>query len=357
MLASQFAIPHSMTGWVLGCHRSGTSLLCSILRSLSNTHRDQLLGPGLPANPENPAGHHESAALVAVNEQLLGWAGYSWDRPFVAQPAWSAPASLELLARLRGSLASHADNVGWIDKDPRLCLTRDAFTHLLLRDPAAIAVMRDPLAVAVSLHRRNGFSLRKAAAIWLLYNLHLFNSRSRPPETVILFDDLVSPDEQIQSRVARDLAAFSVTASGQQSDTPRGALEQQAFAVLDTLRRYELVRSENHWRDDQEGSLVETLEDIWRGCQDIVRGNAHREMAAYLRHAWATVSPILEPEVAIPLHQSHELGEKIAKSLGSLRGRLALLIARGPVARPAALPRSLGNGSAASDPSAPGVLG
>lgn len=251
-----------MAGLVLGCHRSGTSLLSSILRSLSPADRGQPLGPDLPASQCNPVGHYESASLVKVNQRLLGWAGCTWDRPFVVRPAWEDPGSLELIARLQRPLAGHIANVGWIDKDPRLCLTRDAFTHILLKDPAAIAVMRDPLAVATSLHRRNGFSLRKGAAIWLLYNLHLFNSKSRPPETVVLFDDLVSPEEQVQKWVARELAAFSVEASAKTPATSVGALERQALSELNSALRRDLIRSEDYRRDPTDGPLANTLEEI-----------------------------------------------------------------------------------------------
>lgn len=316
-----------MTGWVLGCHRSGTSLLCSILRNLSHADHEQPLGPDLGANPANPAGHHESASLMEVNERLLGWAGCTWDRPFVARPAWEDPKSLEMIARLHSSLARHTTNVGWIDKDPRLCLTRDAFSHLLLRDPAAIAVMRHPLAVATSLHRRNGFSLRKGAAIWLLYNLHLFNSSCRPPEIVIPFDDLVSSDDQVQLRVARDLAAFSLTASGERQIVSIGALEEQALSELNRALRKDLVRSDDYRRDDVDGTLADTLEDIWSGCREIIRSDAsHRTMASHLRSAWACLSPVLETEVAIPLHESHVSRGRIGRSLNLLRGRVSRIL-------------------------------
>lgn len=340
-----------MTAWVLGCHRSGTSLLCSVLRTLSSAHREQLLGPDMPANPANPAGYHESASLVEVNERLLGWAGCTWDRPFVARPAWAAPDSIALIARLRGSLSSHTGNVDWIDKDPRLCLTRDAFAYLLLlRDPDSIAIMRDPLAVATSLHRRNGFSFRKGAAIWLLYNLHLFNSHSRPPHTVLLFDDLVSTDKQVQLRVSRDLAGFSVAASSAEPDTATAELEERALAELKALRRYELVRSGGNQWHDSDSQLATTLEDLWVGCQAIVRGDSDQQMATYLRHAWATLSPTLEGEVAIPLHEQQGFGERIARSLSSLRGRLPQPTPRGLAGGHTEFTRALGHGSSTTDP-------
>ncbi len=343
-----------MAGWVLGCHRSGTSLLCSILRTLSDAHREQPLGPDATradakspvevADLDNPTGFHESASLVEVNERLLSWAGCSWDRPFIARPAWEDPRSLRLIASLRSSLSSHTTNVGWIDKDPRLCLTRDAFRHLLLRDPAAIAVMRHPLAVAMSLHRRDGFSLRKGAAIWLLYNLHLFNSHSPPPDTVVLFDDLISADEQVRLRVARELAAFSAAASGETIDRSLDSLQDRALSEMGSRQRNDLIRSENYWRGDQQGSLIDTLEDIWLGSREIIRGDRHDQMASYLRNAWAAVSPILEPEVAIPLHESHEFDVKRGRYVGALRRRAGRLTERY---------RLPGNGSAANESKSP----
>lgn len=352
-----------MAGWVLGCHRSGTSLLCSILRNLSTAHVEHPLGPDLPATPADPAGHYESVSLVEVNERLLGWAGCSWDRPFVARPAWEDPDSLELIARLQSPLSRHVTNVDWIDKDPRLCLTRDAFSHLLLRDPAAIAIMRHPLAVATSLHRRNGFSLRKGAAIWLLYNLHLFNSHSRTPETVLLFDDLVSTDGQVQARVARDLAAFSIAASSQELNTPRSSVEDRALSHLKRARRDDLVRSEDYRRSELDGPLVDKLTDIWAGCRELVRNSdaGHHEMASSLRNAWATVSPILEPEVAITLHESRPPHESrwfsggIGKSLESLRDRLSSSRRRGFVGRPTQPSRPVSGESSAADASSPGI--
>jgi hypothetical protein len=199
----------------------------------------------------------------------------------------------------------------------------------------------------MSLHRRDGFSLRKGAAIWLLYNSHLFNSHSRPPETVVLFDDLLSADEQVRLRVARELAAFSAAASGETIDRSRDSLQDRALSEMGSRQRNDLIRSENHWRGDQDGSLVDTLEDIWLGCREIIRGERHDQMASYLRKAWATVSPIPEHEVAIPLHGSHEFDVKIGRYVGSLRRRAGRLTERY---------RPLGNGSAANESKSPRPL-
>ena len=302
----------------MGCHRSGTSLLSGILRSLSAS--EQLLGSDMPPHLSNPVGHHESTALVTANNRLLAWAGASWDRPFVARPAWEDPNSIAMIGQLRKLVGAH-QSVGWIDKDPRLCLTRDAFAHLLLRDLPAVAVVRNPLAVATSLNRRDGFSLRKGAAIWLLYNMHLFNSHSRPPESIIFFDELVSEDEETQLKVARLLAEFLHVACPEFcAGNGTGAIEREVKSRLAEMSRADLIRSENRWRADHDSALVEMLDDIWSGCQAIIRDGANGRIDAFFRNAWATVSPILEPEVALPLRKAPvtgktSLGSAIAKGL------------------------------------------
>lgn len=293
-----------VAGWVLGCHRSGTSLLSSTLRSLAAEHGGPSLGPDVVDDVVYPTGLHESAALVGVNTQLLTWAGCTWHRPFVARPAWEDPASIALIARLRERLHEHAHSVGWIDKDPRLCLTRDALSHLLLKDLPSIAVIRNPISVATSLYRRDGFSLRKGAAIWMLYNLHLFNARSRPPDHIILFDELVSPDEQIKMRVAGILASFVRVTSGGIIENP-GSTEREAVEQLNKVRRQYLVRSEDRWHVDEDSSLARLLDDIWLGCRAMAHEDERQRVASLMRDAWATLSPILEPEVALPLHELH----------------------------------------------------
>ena len=181
----------------------------------------------------------------------------------------------------------------------------------------------------------------------MLYNFHLFNRHSPPADTVMLFDDSMSADEQVRLRVAKELVAFSATASGETIDRSLDSLQDRAPSEMGGRQRNDLIRSENHWRGDQYGLLVDTLEDIWFGCREIIRGDRHDQMASHLRNAWATMSPILEPAVAIPLHESHEFDVKIGRYVGSLRRRAGRLTE---------LCRPPGNGSAATESKSPRPL-
>ena len=61
--------------WVLGMHRSGTSLC---VRALTQ-HGLQLPPNLLPAAADNPEGFQESADLVALNNAWLAASGATWD--------------------------------------------------------------------------------------------------------------------------------------------------------------------------------------------------------------------------------------------------------------------------------------
>lgn len=163
--------------FIVGCHRSGTSMLTGVVRQLiqelgSTAFAEQQL---VGANAENPGGFFESQLLVQTSNDLLGLVNASWDRPFLAKPIWKNPQLLDALVPLREQF-SHYWHEPWIDKDPRVCLLWEAYSHILLRKPTGVLVVRNPLKVATSLGLRNGFSETKSALLWWLYNFHLLSS-------------------------------------------------------------------------------------------------------------------------------------------------------------------------------------
>jgi len=170
--------------FITGCHRSGTSLMASIVNQSAQAkgfrnsiQRENMLPPRL----DNPTGFYESNALHEVSKSIMELFGSSWDSPWLEPPDFTKPEVLKHLAVAREQLRAHLDSDFWIDKNPTLCLTLGAFDHIFLNRVPVIATLRNPFGVAESLHLRNGFSWNKSLIIWTYYNYHLWLDNERTP--------------------------------------------------------------------------------------------------------------------------------------------------------------------------------
>jgi hypothetical protein len=175
------------TMFVTGCHRSGTSLVASLVTALLAS--DETPVEMLSAALDNPGGFHESTDLVSANEALLARMGASWDRPPLLPVNWCEGELWPEIMELRERFSRQALQHGWVDKDPRLAITASAYQHILLRRPGLIAVLREPYAVADSLHARDGIAINDALCLWWIYNLHLA-SNIRQGDLFLFYEDL-----------------------------------------------------------------------------------------------------------------------------------------------------------------------
>ena len=180
--------------FVTGCHRSGTSLLSSLMHGLVTGQDPTKRRGDLERKLENPLGFFESKHLVEINDSLLQVLGCQWDRPPLLPARWDQPPLLEALQPHRSSLEPYALSHAWVDKDPRICITYPAYLHILLRRIPLIVALRDPLAVATSMHARNGFSLNRGLVLWWMYNHHIAsqlcsNDLLVPYSTLLIHDD------------------------------------------------------------------------------------------------------------------------------------------------------------------------
>ena len=157
--------------FVTGCHRSGTSLVASLVGDVLG--QSSVASPQLSAQLDNPQGFFESRQLVELNNELLEWFGGDWSTPPLIAPRWDEAPFLDRLASRRAQFKQWALQHDWVDKDPRLCITYPAYLHLLLRRVPLVAVLRHPLEVATSLYARNGMPLDMGLSLWFLYNHHL----------------------------------------------------------------------------------------------------------------------------------------------------------------------------------------
>jgi len=183
--------------FVTGCHRSGTSLLASLLHGLVCDEDPSARGGDLELKLENPLGFFESQRLVQANEALFDLIGRTWDTPPLLAPRWDQAPCLHELQRLRSRLSFYALEQCWVDKDPRLCITYPAYLHILLRRVPLVVALREPLAVATSLYARNGFSLNRGLVIWLLYNYHIA-SQLNADDLLVFYDHLLCLEDPEQ---------------------------------------------------------------------------------------------------------------------------------------------------------------
>lgn len=177
--------------WVLGMHRSGTSLTAGVLRLLGAE-----LGPpdGLlpPDQGDNPRGYWEQRPVIDLNNELLvRLGGSSWAPPLLP-PGWEARPELDDLRDGARRILDDFDRAAvWALKDPRLSLTL-RFWLPLVDESAAVVCLRSPRDVAASLHARDPdgpLSRRDWTAVWLEYTAAALENARELGHAVIFYDD------------------------------------------------------------------------------------------------------------------------------------------------------------------------
>ena len=181
--------------FVTGCHRSGTSLLASLIHGLVTGQDPRQRSGDLELKLENPLGFFESERLVEINDILLKAIGCQWDRPPLLPVSWDKSPLLEATQLQRSRLTSYALEHSWVDKDPRLCITYPAYLHILLRRIPLVVALREPLAVAASLHARNGYTLNHGLVLWWIYNFHIA-SQLCSNDLLVPYSDLLNINDQ-----------------------------------------------------------------------------------------------------------------------------------------------------------------
>ena len=142
---------------VVGCGRSGTSLVARLLAGAGYALGERLL----PPDAGNPRGHFEDPEINHLNEELLApyaerAADHGYSRPLRHGERWLAAFPLDVAVEPRPELAERMAAAlpasPFCVKDPRFCHTLSAWRPLL-GDPLFVCVFRHPLATARSIHR------------------------------------------------------------------------------------------------------------------------------------------------------------------------------------------------------------
>lgn len=222
---------------IVGMHRSGTSVLSSIIHKLGVDLGTKLLESSFA----NPTGHYEDVAFLDLHERILHGAKGDWDSPPTEDRLKESFERLEsdvdtLLEQRNRCSASW----GW--KEPRTSLLLPFYfrklPHLRL-----IYCQRDPEEVAQSISARNAISIRYARKLVRCYEERIQAFLKDNPNVSLLsveYRKLIREPRAIASILAGHIG-LSVT----ESDLD--------FAVSDVLSRRE-VRSRS--RQKRRGHLI-----------------------------------------------------------------------------------------------------
>ena len=272
--------------FVLGCHRSGTSLLAGIISDSLCDQKNSEPTDQLSAQVDNPGGFFESRQLVEFNEALLDQLGVDWQLPPLHAIQWQHHEFLPKLHAARKTFARQALTQAWVDKDPRLCLTYPAYQHILLKRTPIAAVIRHPFEVAGSLQARDMIPLAKGLIIWFLYNQHL--SRSLIDHDVLISYQSLSDLEERTVNALSEFISKSIPEINCTHVSIRSILEQKVKPDwkrnnIDSLHTflpetewqeianictkiYKKISDSNFDITQLQASFASTPETILRGC-------------------------------------------------------------------------------------------
>lgn len=169
---------------IAGMHRSGTSYLGECCGALGLALPRDAGGPA----PDNPRGHFEPRAVVALNDAILAQQGAVWLR--AGRLDLPAPDAA-LLARMDAAVAESFGTARRIViKDPRLSLTLPLWREWLDArgiGAALLIALRDPAEVAQSLARRNRTGAEMAMLSWVQHMLSVLEHSREMPQLLVPF--------------------------------------------------------------------------------------------------------------------------------------------------------------------------
>ena len=187
----------ALTIFVMGMHRSGTSMVMNLLRACGI-----YLGPSremVPPDPSNPLGHWELSELPKLNEAIFKiWHG-SWDRPPLLPADWTEHPALKPIEKKAGALLRQKfKNLAvWGLKDPRFSFTFP-FWKRFSSKAKVIVCLRHPMEVAKSLAKRNGLTIGQGLDLCRRYTEAVFQNTHGVERMVVRYEDYFrAPEEEI----------------------------------------------------------------------------------------------------------------------------------------------------------------
>ncbi len=211
--------------FVLGMHRSGTSLTAELVHNLG------YVVPGVSLDRIgviNERGFWESKEVVDINERLLAAARLKWFHVCpvghclkAVSPDVASEISYEIKEFVEKEIKKHGCLV---IKDPRLCILLPIWLEAIKGggyEIKTIFVNRHPATVASSLRERDGFSLFSGHLLWMHYFFSVFDREERGEILYLTYDGLLA-DQSQGAVLSNFLAADCIEVSHWSETVDRG---------------------------------------------------------------------------------------------------------------------------------------
>lgn len=188
---------------VVGCHRSGTSMVTNLLArcGMNLGDPDHVL---VQADRENPRGYWENSEVQAINEEIFQLTGGAWYRPADFPEDWKSRTEFRALAERAAELFARAGE-GFLFKDPRTSINLPFWLSV---NPGMklVHVFREPYEVAASLAARD-FSIKWPLGLymWLEYNLGIIRHGAANIACLTLYRSYMQRPEEELSQIQEAL--------------------------------------------------------------------------------------------------------------------------------------------------------
>jgi len=176
------AIQRKPIVFVLGMHRSGTSLCSHILSALGVDMADQIAGPGnTSVTPDNPRGHWERWEIVEFHDRILRLFNRDYFGRFhdFALPVawWADPHVAQIRREIVAFLEKRMGDGYFGFKDPRTVRLMPVWYQIfkeLKLTPKIILCLRNPAHIARSVNTRDRLDPEIGEYRWLVHMIDFF---------------------------------------------------------------------------------------------------------------------------------------------------------------------------------------
>lgn len=268
--------------FVLGMHRSGTSLVTKALEAVGANLGDTLI----PAAADNPKGFFEDEDCVKLNETILTQLDMRWDIPsLMLEQDLSDQILVPYVKEAAHLLKTKLVNTNtFAVKDPRICLLAPiwiAAAKMANVTPSFVVTVRNPLDVAHSLWKRNQFEYQKGLDLWLSHNYKLtdFLLQDASKRIVVSYENMLTQPEKELGRLVRfvdskatiethqqaidDFTANFVDASLAHSQSDLAELDQQSsFTCLTELYQALDGFANGRWSKEKALKSIQTINPL-----------------------------------------------------------------------------------------------